>query len=265
LLLEDWDNQRGVTRQSRYAGFDVDQKLDFLSALSFYFTVERKSMRFTTHDLETAYGRVCAKFRLPSNQATLVAAELEAHTGIIVASGNGFEFSHLSLQEYLCGYYLVRQPFGEAIARYLHDYPAPVAIAVALSSDPSEWLAQAVSRAGVLDNPQSVRSFVQRLGLEHPLFSRSLRLGDAILKLMAKAGQDSADFFRQLLRDPTVREMAELAALDYVLRESRDGWSVRLSPKLDTGESGRLRLGAALIDRQLLSALVDPAEVKSAE
>lgn len=122
LLLEEWDSERGVTRYSRYAGFDAARKLDFLAALSYEMDVVRGSgASFSTGNLEEAYREICDRFHLPSEQAMTVAAEIESHSGLLVRTGvDTFEFSHKSLQEYLTAEYISRLrllPSGPARAR----------------------------------------------------------------------------------------------------------------------------------------------------
>lgn len=253
LLLQDWDEQRRIARPSRYARFQVDDKLEFLSALSYELTVERKALRFRTDDLVAAYARIAARFDLPANEARRVAREIEAHTGIIVESGNGFEFSHLSLQEYLCAYYIVREPFDDHVARYLHEYPAPVAIAVALSSNPSHWMANVVLRAGVLNEPEGVRSFAYRLGQERPRFTRSTELGFAMIKLMAKAGPHCTQCFEGLAKHQAVRESIADALPAYQL--NHEDASVRLVAQEGSRAVGRVTAGR--IDRAAFDLVTD--------
>jgi NACHT domain len=251
LLLQDWDEQRRIARASQYARFQVDDKLEFLSALSYELTVEGKALRFRNDDLVDAYARIAPRFDLPANEARRVARELESHTGIIVESGTSFEFSHLSLQEYLCAYYIVREPFDDHVARYLHEYPAPVAVAVALSSDPSRWIANVVLRSGVLDEPDQVRSFVYRLGKERPRFTHSPDLGFAVVKLMAKAGAGSAGHFEELATSDAVRSSVTEALASY--RQTPDGTSTRLVA--EAGSRSASRMSAGRVDRRLLELM----------
>lgn len=251
LLLQDWDEQRRIARPSEYARFQVDDKLEFLSALSYELTVERQTIRFRTDDLITAYARIAPRFDLPVNQARRVAREIETHTGIVVESGNCFEFSHLSLQEYLCAYYIVREPFDDHVARYLHAYPAPLAIAVALSSHPSRWLANVVLRSGVLDDPDNVRSFVARLGQERPRFTPEPDLGFAMIKLMAKAGPDCVRCFEDLAKNEAVCTSVSDALSSY--RTFRDDTGIRLIAEEGSRKANRLTAGR--IDRSLFELM----------
>jgi NACHT domain len=186
LLLQEWDEQRGVVRKSRYAHFDPDTKFEFLSAFAFHLTYIAKAKYFTTTFLEDCYRQVCLTFRLPPNEAQLVVREIESHTGIIVECGNGFEFSHLSIQEYLTANYIVRAPHNDILKSYLEEYPAPVAVAVTLSSTPSKWLASLLLNKKVSKyfRKHSLDRFIKRLSLETPYFEADRELGYAILRFI---------------------------------------------------------------------------------
>lgn len=197
LMLEKWDQHRGIRRESRYSSFDPDQKLEFLSSLSFSLTYRIKKKLFSSAELSQAYRQINDRFSLPSNEAEMVAAEIESHNGIIVKSSySEFEFSHLSLQEYLAADYLVSEPLISRIAMYLDEYPAPVAIAVALASNPAVWFATLILRVGKLRGGRpcslaTLRSLVKRVILERPYFGVSGALGLAVLKIFSDFNQEA--------------------------------------------------------------------------
>ncbi|MCA1706862.1 MAG: NACHT domain-containing protein [Actinobacteria bacterium] len=213
LMLQDWDEERKISRASRYARFDVDAKLDFLSALSFRLMIGKDEIRFSHESLVSAYRSIAPHFGLPLSEAVEVAREIETHTGIIVQSGDSFEFSHLSLQEYLSGLHIVMQPQGSELGSYLTRYPAPVALAVALSSDPSKWLSQLVLSPYTLTDPIAAGAFVARLGLERPRFKLSEELGHVLMKLMTTS--DSVGAFNRLAQLPLIRESVALVLPEY--------------------------------------------------
>jgi hypothetical protein len=197
ICLELWDDERRIVRASSYKGFSSDRKLDFLAALAYRLTYVTKRKQFShVHLLET-YQAICDQFGLPKSEAEAVCAEVESHTGIIVRTYDEFEFSHLSLQEYLCAYHMVRLPFDQTMGMYLMEYPAPIAVAVSLSSDPSAWLSALVYHTREFNAPPRLTnaerrltqdvafSFFSRLVLEEPLFSRSFLLGLALLRLFS--------------------------------------------------------------------------------
>jgi hypothetical protein len=185
LLIREWDRERGVIRKSAYADFGAEAKLRFLAALAYEFTYVNKVQSFTHHDLQSAYSKICLGFALPSSDSQAVAQELEAHTGIIVEAGyHSYEFSHLTIQEYLTAHYLVRTRFAEArLTTYLTQFPAPLAIATALSAEPAAWLASILLPSSTRAGGASVSSFLTRLQLENPRFTEGAALGYCMLAL----------------------------------------------------------------------------------
>jgi hypothetical protein len=185
ILLEDWDKQRDLERASKYAKFDADQKNDFLSALAYELTFHAKVTSFTQDVLDSIYTRIHNKFRLPAGESAMVAEEIASHTGIIVPTGAGFEFSHLSLQEYLAASYIVRHPAPYHLERYLAEGPAPLAVAVAISLEPAEWLGVLILRGTNYHafSREARVSFFARLRVERPIFTESTAFGMTLLKL----------------------------------------------------------------------------------
>ena len=186
LLLKEWDRGRGFNRKSKYALFDSDSKLDFLSALSYELTYQIKTITFSESLLIDCYKNICDRHRLPKEEAIEVVREIESHTGIIIVSGKfSFQFSHLSLQEYLCAYYIVREPRAKQIPNYIKEYPAPLAITIALSSNPSIWFADLILKYGEPKyfSQRAIQIFISRLLIEQPRFSTVSALGYAILHL----------------------------------------------------------------------------------
>ena len=196
LMLEGWDRQRRVKRKSKYAHFDPDRKIDFLSKLSYLLTYKIKSKKFSHDNLEKAYLDLCDSFSLPAEEADKVAEEIESHTGLIIAIGpNNYEFSHLSLQEYLCAYYIVRDQFARRLNRYLLEYPSPIAIAVSLSSDPSNWFSAIILKdlKSNIFSSETINSFLSRIVIERPSFTFSQYIGFSFLQLLFLFG-DSVKF-----------------------------------------------------------------------
>lgn len=114
LMIREWDREREIVRRSRYADFGAEKKLRFLSALAFEFTYFNKIKVFSDRDLINVYGKLRRRFQLPEDEAQLVAQEIESRTGLVVEAGpKQYEFSHLTLQEYLAADYLVWSPFPE--------------------------------------------------------------------------------------------------------------------------------------------------------
>jgi DNA polymerase III delta prime subunit len=187
LLLEEWDKSRGILRTSKYSLFDPERKREFLSAIAFSLTYERRRKAFSERVLLELYGQHSKKFDLPLKEGPIVAKEIESHSGIIVESQDAsWEFSHLVMQEYLCAEYLVRTPVTTKMASRLSEFAAPLAIAVSLASDPSDWFGELVLSSPVMAewDYANTRVFLSRLVLEAPHFDASENLGLALLRLL---------------------------------------------------------------------------------
>lgn len=188
LVLSEWDEERSIKRPSKYAGFEVDRKLEFLSHLAFVLTTERKKILFSEEELEWAYRAICQSYRLEISDAQGVVREIETHSGLLIQSGVGeFEFSHRSLQEYLTAEYVVRLPEIPDV-QVLKEIPNELAISVAISSNPSSYLIALIQtrlNSGSLD-PAFFRIFIQRLAIEKPDFSLGLDISWAAVLLFSK-------------------------------------------------------------------------------
>jgi DNA polymerase III delta prime subunit len=234
LLLEGWDADRYIRRESKYAGFTPPRKAQFLSAIAYHLTYVTHATAFDSRMLQSAYLAVYERFRLPREQAALVVAEIQTHTGLIVQTRDGvYEFSHLSLQEYLCASYLVNDPVDESVRQYVVDYPAPIAVAVALASDPSRWFAALILKWCRLLGAGSARSLLSRLLIEKPFFSTSWILGTAVMMLYLKFRSESGvtALIDRLLREPFVASSVREALNHYDLVHS-DAWGYNFAARL---------------------------------
>ncbi|GAB3948452.1 hypothetical protein GCM10028805_22880 [Spirosoma harenae] len=188
LLIEDWDEQRRIKRQSKFSQFTLDRKFDFLCNLSYYLTAKLVKVFFTTEMLKKCYADICESFQLPPNEVNLVVNELESFTGLFVQSGfDRYEFSHKSLQEYLAGEYLIRSNFILARKHLLIEIPNEVAVAISLASNPSILLASILFNLSNLATQTSfLFPFFQRLILEKPDFESSYFLPLSLIYLYDK-------------------------------------------------------------------------------
>ena len=189
LLLEEWDEQRSVKRESAYANFEVDRKSEFLANLAYELTMSVKRSAYTKEDLIAAYAAIYDNFGLPSGDAAKVANELESHTGLFLQSGyDTFEFSHKSLQEFLTAEFIVRLPAVPSERLTLLRLPNELAIATAISSRPSQYFSHLVlDRFETFGPPfRFIRAFVTRLLLESPDFEKSPAVGAALIALYSR-------------------------------------------------------------------------------
>ncbi len=186
LLIENWDEQRSVTRESAYSHFDIYRKHEFLSHMAYVLTVRLRSSAFSKDDLANAYTQIYDNFGLPLSDASKVANELESHTGLFIQAGfDQFEFSHKSLQEFLAAEFIVKLPSIPNDPRMLKRIPNELAIATAISSRPSAYFAQLVCNrfSSMPSDFEFTRAFVNRLLIERPDFEMNGNAGIALLAL----------------------------------------------------------------------------------
>lgn len=191
LLLEEWDEQRNVTRLSKYADFATDRKFEFLSQLAFHITTKKLRSSFSRSDLSQAFANMHKNFGLELEDGQEVVDEVESHTGLIIQSAfDSFEFSHKSLQEYLTAEYLVRLPSIPDSSQLLSRLPNELAIAVAISSLPSMYLQafviQRLCTSAELISYNFLQPFLSRLITEKPDFNYTETLGVTFLILYTK-------------------------------------------------------------------------------
>jgi hypothetical protein len=217
LLIEDWDEEKSVHRQSAYADFEPDRKEEFLAHLSYELTSRFKVSTFDEGRLLQGYAEICGNFGLARGEASKVVAELETHTGLILKSGHdSFQFSHKSLQEYLAAEFMVKLPSIPSNMIDLQLMPNELAVATAISSQPSEYLTELVIHHfnRVKTSFQFTRSFVNRLLLENPDFEETSRVGYALLALYSqylRAVLQSDVQMSLFIRDSLSSEFAQLA------------------------------------------------------
>ena len=208
LMLEQWDNTRKIKRGSLYESFSPLKKKTFLSSLSYQLTYKQKSNRFNDRDLIEAYSRIYRKFHLKGEEASLVVKEIESHTGLIVRSGyEHYEFSHLSLQEYLCALYMVSVPPSSSVSLYLHEYPAPLAIAATLSPETSSWFAHIVL-SPYTETESSFNNLLillDRLRSEGAIIDKGPLVGRAFIKLIGSSHRSANEKFRIAVEDMVSR------------------------------------------------------------
>lgn len=185
LLLEEWDEQRGVRRYSRYSKFQVDRKEDFLEAIAYHI----RRVRFTELEMKLAYLQIYEMFGLPKEDALRVARELESHTGLIVESSYGeYEFTHKAIHEYLTASFITKLP--SVPSEGIETIPHEMALAVALSSHATRYCSAVIRTVLAIERPSLVafaEPFLSRLLTERVDFVPDPSFGALFLLLHSTA------------------------------------------------------------------------------
>ena len=244
LLLREWDKRNRVDRETAYKDFSPRKKLDFLAHVAHALALRKRSLEFERQDLLVVYRQIHSRFALPADDAVGVVSEIESHTGIVVAAGRGYAFSHTSLQEFLSAHFLVRAWSERAIASYLATYPEVVAVALALSPEPGVLIPGLDEL--VRDSDRAVRPLLNRLCIERPHFDGSVATGNALIRLLAACSESQElDACMNVLEVPGVRD-AVLVSLATCERELV-GDTVELRSARRAEGLDRVRLPRALV------------------
>ncbi len=198
LAIKEWDENKEYKtfRHSKYKWFNTFQKEDFLSELAFNLTYKLKIKKvFTQSQMISAFVDIYKRYeKLTLDDAKSVIDDIEAHNGLIINSySNTYEFSHLSLQEYLCGKYILSIPFSKENYDFLNQYPAPLAIANVLSPRPAQWFSALIlnyQNQVQVDRkikPDKIYEFIDRLIIEQITFLYpTLELGFSLIYLLSE-------------------------------------------------------------------------------
>lgn len=186
LLLEDWNQQRNVYRKSKYSKFENDRKFDFLSSLAYNLTITNSTNNFDKKDLANIYERIYKDYDLVREEMLDVITELESHNGLILESGfHNFEFAHKSIQEYLTAEYIVKLPSIPNNRSIILKLPNEMAVAIAISSNPSNYFKEFVDNRLVPHklHLSFIKPFINRLLLEKIDFNQEINVTISALRL----------------------------------------------------------------------------------
>lgn len=194
LLVERWDRERDIFRETKFSTFLSEKKFRFLSSLAFELTFDYDQKRFSKNSFGRIYQLLAERFNLPPDEFSSVLVEIESHTGIIIESGfEHYEFCHLTVQEFLAAKHLVGLANPGKILALLDISPATIAVATSASAEPSNFLASILeifykvqaAKLGIkrTDGYDSFLAYASRVRLELPEFSRSNALALGILRL----------------------------------------------------------------------------------
>jgi hypothetical protein len=235
LLLDDWDVNRGIRRESSFSQFDSFDKRRFLKHLAYLLSVRYSSLSFFTFDqMHETYEEMFADYDgLARRDYRSVFREIETHTGIVLQSGSGYIFSHKTFQEYLFALYLIEYPEMPREAGFISRFPNEVALAVSFNENPSMYFSYLImNRGDVIKNHhrEFLVPFLDRLILEDAKFRVHpyLALGflELYTQLMRIRGMGSSfdraikRFYRFLNCDRRLEASIELLAEYYGISEA---------------------------------------------
>ncbi len=206
------------------------------------------------------YISLAERYGLPKNEARTVARELESHTGLLVQSGELYEFSHLSLQEFLAADAMVRGASSDHDKWWL-THPEVAAVAVAMSSNANRWFEELMGRLPPkdLDDVRGIHSFLYRLARERPRFVRSQAFGLTMLRMLFRAHIADPDVVAGLRNIKAIRDSVADALGQFTVRASGD--STRLVRYRDGSTTPS---EAIAVSSAVLAALVGDERLRQA-
>ena len=229
LVIKEWDEQRGnIVRISKYANFNRRRKFQFISEIAYLLTYKIKTNVFTSRELEEVYLQINEKYGLPEKDSGDVVSEIESHNGIIAESfDNKFEFSHLSIQEYLTAEHIVTLPFSKETISYFREYPEPLAVAISISRDPGQWFSFLLLNNHIkkIVTVDSLNTLITRLLIEKPAFRATEELGYAalfVIKMLCEGrtiSESSDSIIHDFLNYPLIIDSIKLAIGYYKIEE----------------------------------------------
>lgn len=226
ILIEEWDEQRGIVRESKYSDFDNEIKFDFLSHIAYDLTVTYSHKIYSEDDFKQTYKRICANYNLPVNDSEKVIKEVEDHTGIIIKSSyDSYEFVHKSMQEYLSAEYIVRLVNIPVKLIYDTNISNELAVAVSLSSNPNDYYYKLVFE---IFKPNNILAyftieFLSRLEYERPIFKESHLLAFSFIYLFDLLTSNSYIFDRDQIEidfDDAYNKVITDFTSDSIIRKS---------------------------------------------
>gem|GEM_PF-4671698 len=185
ILFNKWDRSRGIIRKSKFSSFGKEEKIEFLTILSFKLLYSSK-ITFDKFDIIQIYNSICEKYELDKKDAEMVFSEIEEHSGLFIQSGADiYEFPHKSVQEYLAAKYLLTITNLSKL-HSLTNIPHECALMVALSANPNERLNEILGNVTFENHRAFVSAFFERLVSENPRFETSYRTAFEISKFLSQ-------------------------------------------------------------------------------
>lgn len=257
LMIHEWDEQRRVARRTGIARLDATTIETIISELAFVMTRAQRQV-FSVRDLSDTIESVAMRFELKTTDTRKVLREIEGHSGFIIESAAGFQFSHYTLQEHMAARNIVKRPGSKSIDRILLQNPEVAAVAVALSSHPTDWFLDRI-KPTLFDTSAQIAVFVNRLGQEKPRFDETTELGEALVRLMSKSNQSDSTAWGRLSTMGVARKAVKRALRRFYL--TQDFGRVDLHNPSTYGRSSARRAPRFSIPASLLCQYVDLRDV----
>lgn len=217
ILIRDWDEERGLDRETEFSGFKYPKKKRFLYTLSYTLTKKFYAFSFNENSIRSIYLDLAEAFDLPPEESYEVMKELESHSGLFLKTGeNRYEFAHKVVQEYFTAEYL------KGIAVFTKEdidffrIPSELAILVGISNEPNGHFIAIVEL--LLDsepNLDFVNIWLSRIITEQPNFTAHEDLAYYSLLLYELITKDEESEENDLLRiKKTFQEFIEQPAIN---------------------------------------------------
>lgn len=236
LINKYWDDSRGIKRGSKFDSFNLEEKTKFLSSIAFHVTYTHQLKSFDRQTLSNIYLEIHDSYSLPANEMDYVISEIEQHTGLINEIKTGqFQFSHSTLQEFLCADYISHSPISKKTLEYFYVYPDPLAILVAKEEQSNNWFCSLVLNENLkigrlkgkkIEKKQytdSLKKLIDRMVDEFPRFKIGKELGYAVLDIYFKIGHtEVSDSMINFLDIQNVKESLRLALNEFDIQSPKD-------------------------------------------
>lgn len=140
LLLEQWDEKRGIERDEIYRGLSVAQKLELLSYVAVKKFEQQQYVLFEQDELEGYFGEF-----LGTNwrDSQTVLRSIEAQHGLLIErSYKIWSFSHLTFQEFLAARYFIPESKWNELIRYItrNEYKLVFLLLIELLKDDKRFI-----------------------------------------------------------------------------------------------------------------------------
>ena len=193
LMIDEWDIKRQIRRGSSFEKFDTYDKKRFLRQLSYNLTTNTWKFYFPLGTVREQFEIICQDYEgLQKRDFYSVLQEIEVHTGLFVKSGEGYMFSHRTLQEYLAATYLYEFPEVPKDVNLLIKMPNELALAASFNENASLYLSYIIlNRFSELDRITDWEAdfwtqLFERMEIEKPNFKVHPYMGLSALFLFSR-------------------------------------------------------------------------------